>query len=60
MSTPTFNPLDFKYTSENIFEKTKDKGLCGIDNLGNTCYVNSIIQCYLLINIFILLLFLLD
>lgn len=45
MSTPTFNPLDFKYTSENIFEKTKDKGLCGIDNLGNTCYVNSIIQC---------------
>jgi len=45
MSTPTFNPLDFKYTSENILEKTKDKGLCGIDNLGNTCYVNSIIQC---------------
>ena len=45
MSTPTFNPLDFKYTSENISEKTKDKGLCGIDNLGNTCYVNSIIQC---------------
>jgi len=45
MSTQTFNPLDFKYTTENILEKTKDKGLCGIDNLGNTCYVNSIVQC---------------
>ena len=45
MSTPTFNPLDFKYTSENISDKTKDKGLCGIDNLGNTCYINCIVQC---------------
>jgi ubiquitin C-terminal hydrolase len=39
------SPLDITYNAENIHIVLAQKGLCGLENLGNTCYLNSIIQC---------------
>ena len=39
------SPLDITYNAENIHTVLAQKGLCGLENMGNTCYLNSIIQC---------------
>jgi ubiquitin carboxyl-terminal hydrolase 8 len=41
----TIGPFNIKYDADTIDQQLLCKGLCGIENLDQTCYLNSIVQC---------------